>query len=739
MLYAGPNDSLRKRIKAQKLLENETEIFSCIEQALESIEDQVLDKLEQVKTQWTSLHESLGLYGNMMMHQHCFDPFREVFHVESVRRGCPYRFCVGLSLKRLHTLLWEPGETGVGLFLVTSGSVAFFPSLPDGKTTNAKDGMATWVQPAAIYRGGSFINPRTLLDLPTEYYAVAYEDGDVLYWSQRAWAKMNRLRPRMAASISKEAMKHMGHDVARLVPLKIAAQRMYPKEVDMGIVNMRVAQSLSSFGFYQSSLEHTKEATLLPKMPASLRQDLQTSFDIFAAESEAGLLHPDKVSAALMLAGIVRMSNTNPQLPADKGVSFREFELLAHEAAQMKITGEQVVALKKIFDENDVDKSGSIDQKELAEILLRIFVDQTLTVEEIASLFDEWLDAGMQDFDRDTFVAFVARFAKLHEQDWHLCIAFKELFGENVLDNVNDPIHPGTLERACAPLLNDDCSLEQLKFMTSWYAPDGAADGAAAGTADAPYKAMSTVERQLSLRDILTLLLLTPWTRKPPMPSELLAQDDIRENAESREDCGTLPCEHAVHEAEGHEPQAKRQLTSVCMATPEGAAIIASRSNFTARQSLHLLIEDPSSSNAAKVISLVMGVLICLSVMLLIAEPLLPKFGGYVYVEGIFTIIFTIEYLCRLLAANAFGRRTLEWMLQPMSICDLIAVLPFYVLLAVGHTESAGDSIMVRCIRLVRLSRIGRIGRLHNMCPIVGPIGMVLLIIWFIYLKSHVK
>merc|ERR1719433_801608 len=124
-----------------------------------------------------------------------------------------------------------------------------------------------------------------------------------------------------------------------------------------------------------------------------------------------------------------------------------------------------------------------------------------------------------------------------------------------------------------------------------------------------------------------------------------------------------------------------------------------------------------------------MAVLIVCSILVLFMEPLLPDYQDeLIYAEGVFTVMFTIEYLLRLISASAFGRPTWRWAVQPETLCDLVAILPFYFLMAIGQTKAAGDSIMLRCVRLVRLSRIGRIARLHSGCPICGPIAMILLI-----------
>jgi len=136
-----------------------------------------------------------------------------------------------------------------------------------------------------------------------------------------------------------------------------------------------------------------------------------------------------------------------------------------------------------------------------------------------------------------------------------------------------------------------------------------------------------------------------------------------------------------------------------------------------------------------------MMLLIFCSILALVFEYIFPN-DDIIYAEGVITAIFTIEYILRLLSANAFGRPMLKWAVQPETICDLVAIIPFYVLLALGKTKAAGDSIMLRCVRLIRLVRLIRpygAPNLHSRCPIFGPIAIVLLIIWSIYLTSSAK
>ena len=95
-----------------------------------------------------------------------------------------------------------------------------------------------------------------------------------------------------------------------------------------------------------------------------------------------------------------------------------------------------------------------------------------------------------------------------------------------------------------------------------------------------------------------------------------------------------------------------------------------------------------------------------------------PQFFNMV--ELISVIIFTVEYLLRLWSYSAseayrpWGR--LKYMLQPMMIIDLLAILPFYV-------ASMGlDLRAVRILRIFRALRILKLGKYSESMKILGQV-----------------
>jgi len=89
-------------------------------------------------------------------------------------------------------------------------------------------------------------------------------------------------------------------------------------------------------------------------------------------------------------------------------------------------------------------------------------------------------------------------------------------------------------------------------------------------------------------------------------------------------------------------------------------------------------------------------------------------------IEIISVLIFTVEYLLRLWSFSAakgykpWGR--LRYMMQPMMIIDLLAILPFYI------ASSGLDLRAVRILRIFRALRILKLGKYSESMKILGQV-----------------
>ena len=92
-------------------------------------------------------------------------------------------------------------------------------------------------------------------------------------------------------------------------------------------------------------------------------------------------------------------------------------------------------------------------------------------------------------------------------------------------------------------------------------------------------------------------------------------------------------------------------------------------------------------------------------VMLESVEPVAERHGKVLRAaEWIFTALFSIEYVLRLIAV----RRPLAYAKSFFGIVDLLAVLPTYLSLIVGGAQSL---MVIRALRLLRIFRVLKIAR----------------------------
>jgi len=155
------------------------------------------------------------------------------------------------------------------------------------------------------------------------------------------------------------------------------------------------------------------------------------------------------------------------------------------------------------------------------------------------------------------------------------------------------------------------------------------------------------------------------------------------------------------------------------------------------RRDIWLLLEDPSSSISARIVSAVIVLTILFSTFSFCLETL-PYFhnkSGAIF-EGIETIcilIFTIEFLLRISCTPT--PRT--YFLDTLNMIDLIAILPFFIELIVESSDDMSKSGMLRALRLIRVFRMLKVGRYLRWMRVFGktlqasiaPLSMMMFII----------
>jgi len=155
---------------------------------------------------------------------------------------------------------------------------------------------------------------------------------------------------------------------------------------------------------------------------------------------------------------------------------------------------------------------------------------------------------------------------------------------------------------------------------------------------------------------------------------------------------------------------------------PPGAdGVAVSKKDPTWQQRLNLLLEEPTSSRVATLVSYTILGTICASVVsfVLETEPGLKSFF-FDFMEVFSTALFTVEYVSRLVVCNASGKPTrCEFVRAPMNVLDLVAIAPFYVELVLSSVD-LGPLRVLRSVRLIRIFRVFRLSKYS--------VGMTLLV-----------
>jgi voltage-gated potassium channel len=134
------------------------------------------------------------------------------------------------------------------------------------------------------------------------------------------------------------------------------------------------------------------------------------------------------------------------------------------------------------------------------------------------------------------------------------------------------------------------------------------------------------------------------------------------------------------------------------------------------RERLYIIIFE-ADTPAGKTFDIFLLIAILLSVLAVMLESV-SSFATYFEkeiwgIEWFFTIIFTLEYLLRLLSSP----RPLRYALSFFGIVDLLSILPSYLGLFVSGTHYL---VVIRSLRLLRVFRILKLSRYLGEAQILG-------------------
>ncbi|EJD48332.1 voltage-gated potassium channel [Auricularia subglabra TFB-10046 SS5] len=142
----------------------------------------------------------------------------------------------------------------------------------------------------------------------------------------------------------------------------------------------------------------------------------------------------------------------------------------------------------------------------------------------------------------------------------------------------------------------------------------------------------------------------------------------------------------------------------------EEAALYEPRETAPWKRRLHRLLESPNSSPAAFVVHVATTALIIFSALVTILETL-PMFhtrGDRVWfgMETSLVALFTVEYIARVLAWSSSWSAFFGWFSSFFAIIDLMAILPYYIEIALQADTSAFFRFSIlRTFRLLRVFR----------------------------------
>lgn len=132
---------------------------------------------------------------------------------------------------------------------------------------------------------------------------------------------------------------------------------------------------------------------------------------------------------------------------------------------------------------------------------------------------------------------------------------------------------------------------------------------------------------------------------------------------------------------------------------------------MNAKARLRRIVED-TDTTAGRTFDWIVIALIIYSIITLSVETL-PGLGQvalqyFWYSEVVVTLVFTVEYALRVYLAE----RKREYILSFVGIIDIVAIMPFYLTLALGL--GGVDLRSVRAFRLFRILRLLKIGRYNK-------------------------
>jgi len=782
LIWSSATREFTEDLMRKEMLQSERHAFPSLEAAVRYIEGGITDYLKHINLKWLEVDRMFRMHHNLARFAYDQDPWGGVLLRVTARSCCPWRYCDQIATEAYTTILWNPGDMDAGLFLVHSGRVALFADIP---ASNAKKGV--WDNPVAVYGHGWFLNREFIVGRPTKYYAVALDGGEVFSWSRQQWWKMLKECPILASEIWRAADAQQALDVDRLqmiintqsghyqydrpenvvtaaakeaqvspqtddeeddgdfaIPYDDQNRVFLPEMFRVLTESLEIAEHFGKFGAYRND---ALEPFLLPLLPRAISQNLEVAFKTYAlAEKGVSILPIERAMPALKHAGIPRVVVLHC---GHKFFTKGQFMSLGHSASMARLPKPLRTKLQDLL--TSACKKHSWTSRLEAHHLsfvLRESLHHSFTTELVQELMD---DIGHQlDSSEDVFLSICSRLFKWYEQYWNLLLTILQVSAED-----DDPAL-FTFEDLVKLLKTDHTTATEMLWSCDWI--DFNAEGERRGKDLHAYDVALCVLLQVAPPSAIQhpRPLLNTGDDEPSAPetedmkpkrkeaftdlSKCIA--NLRNLSDADFDEAMSNFQRYIPEYEGMVEADKVEEISVSDSDDDAERPVIAHG---CRQRLHIMLEDPGSSTLATIIFLGMGIMICISILTMLIRPFM-EYGRKEKVtqtekdiwfgfELVLTVIFTVEYLFRISVANAMGTQTtFHFVISPTNICDVLAIIPFYIEVAAGM--DAEEFRLLRVVRLLRLTRIAQLARYARRSTLLPPIAMVLLVIWGIYMKA---
>jgi len=482
VLWSGLSKPFHEEFEARGVFLTDASVLADLEEAVMSVEDLAIRYLHSIEKQWMSLHHVFAENMAMSQARYRFEPFTQIFLSTTGRIGCPWQYCSKKTMEGHHTVLWTPGEVNGMLYLVHSGAVGLFKTLPEDDEH--------WGSPAAVYRHGWFLNRETIMRMPAKFYGVALEDGELLCWTQERWWAMACERPLMMAEILKAVMKQQARDCDAMEVFQSPTQAHMKETVDVDeaawegveqegsfspnfsrqisrqtsggskdgnavvrivgdqfaelpewlatrLQNLESASVLSGLKFYDPPPEG--DVAKLPSLPALLRRDLEIAFstyiDIVTGEIDGG-----RVSDALKFAGAFEVETSDWE--NESSYCKEDFMHIGHKVLMAPLCQRDLQTIETYFQKADEDGDGALNLHELSSFL-HWTVSKHLHLDEVDGIASAWGHGDHGEIsstlhlDLQSINSVMSLFIRKHEHCWHMLQGFLQVLGTETIQETD--------------------------------------------------------------------------------------------------------------------------------------------------------------------------------------------------------------------------------------------------------------------------------------------------------------